>query len=134
MPRNWRLDGDSVGTTFYVMPAPGGIVRVCSTEFFNQQMDLMNELNPSDADNQEGMLLIGSLTQAVVPDRQGRFSLTPEIIEYGDLGKRVVLVGAVTYGRIVSEEKWKECGQNFGSLLRLEQNLFLERQKGKSRL
>ena len=129
MPRAWRLDGDTAATTFYIMPAPGNVVRVCSTEYFNEQMDLMSRLNPSEPVNQEAMLIVGSLTQAVVPDRQGRFSLSQEILDYGQLGKRVAFVGMVSFGRIVSEELWNECGKNQGALLALEQNIYKERQK-----
>lgn len=129
MPRAWRLDGDSAATTFYIMPAPGNIVRVCSTEFFNEQMDLVSRLNPSDPATEEALRIVGSLTQAVVPDRQGRFSLSPEIMEYGQLGKRVAFVGMWHFGRIMSEELWNKEGKNYGALLTLEQNIYKERQK-----
>lgn len=126
MPREWRLDSDSGITKFYIVPAAPNIVKIYDQEHFDKFWAYFNELDENDPDVQEAQMLAGSLMATVTPDRQGRFSLSPEIIEFAGLptdGSKVVLVGAVTYGRIVTLDTWAQCKGNPLNLRKIDEKL-----------
>ena len=126
MPREWRLDSDSGLTKFYIVPSAPNIIKIYDEEHFNVFWSYFNELDENDPDVQEAQMLAGSLMATVTPDRQGRFSLSPEIVEFGGLptdGTKVVMVGAVTYGRIITLETWSQCKGNPLNLRKIDDKI-----------
>lgn len=126
MPREWRLDSDSGNTKFYIVPAAPNIVKIYDQEHFDKFISYFNQLDENDPDVQDAQMLMGALTSTITPDKQGRFSLSNELIEFGGFptdGTKLVLVGAITYGRIVTLETWTQCKGNPLNLRKIDEKM-----------
>ena len=129
MPKTWRLPTDNEDTYFYVMPFWNDTLKVVTPEDFDEINRTLSNMDMSNQDNVDALTIIGSLSQMITPDKQGRFSISKEIQEYAHLDKKAVLVGAIAFGRIISEELWEKCGRNPANLVKLEQEIYAAKQR-----
>ena len=111
-PKAWHVDNDSALTKFYAVAAAPNVVKIFDQERFNAYYDYLTTLDENDPEVLQALTLAGNLTMTFTPDRQGRFILSKELIEHGQFGANIVLVGCVTFGRIVSKEEWESCKGN----------------------
>jgi DNA-binding transcriptional regulator/RsmH inhibitor MraZ len=111
-PKAWRTDSDTAVTKFYAVAAAPNVIKIFDQERFNKYYDHLLSLDEDDPEVLQALTLAGNLTMTVTPDRQGRFILSKELIEHGQLGANIVLVGCITFGRIVSKEEWESCKGN----------------------
>lgn len=129
LPKSWRLDSDTTATKFYLTPANTGIIRIYDSVAFNKLYDLIAGLNEFDEEIQNALMFFGAKSSEFSPDKQGRFSIPPEIIEHGSLHDKVFMIGAVTHGYLLSSELWEKCGCNVLAIKKLEKAF--ETQKAK---
>ena len=132
MPKTWRLPTDNEETAFYVMPFWNNTLKVVTPEDFDEINRTLSDMDLSNEENLNAITLVGSLSQMIIPDKQGRFSISKEIQEYAHLDKKAVLVGAIAFGRIISEELWEKCGRNPANLVKLEKELFVAKQRSQN--
>ena len=111
-PKSWRLETDSAVTKFYAVASAPNVIKIFDQERFNKYYDHLLSLDEDDPEVLQALTLAGNLTMTFTPDRQGRFILSKELIEHGQLGANIVLVGCITFGRIVSKEEWDSCKGN----------------------
>ncbi len=111
-PKAWRTDSDTAVTKFYAVAAAPNVIKIFDQERFNKYYDHLLSLDEDDPEVLQALTLAGNLTMTFTPDRQGRFILSKELIEHGQLGANIVLVGCITFGRIVSKEEWESCKGN----------------------
>lgn len=118
MPKAWRTPTGNIDLdTFWIIPAGNHIIKLCDQVFFNSYSDYLDSLNDSDPKVRREKLRFGSLICQVELDSQGRFALSPEIIEYGQLTqKKIALIGSVSYGRIMNYDDYmKELSDDSAS-------------------
>ena len=127
LPKNWRSPEEN--SRYYIVPALPNIIKIYDQYHFDKYQDLLERLDEEDPSIREGMAITGSLSAEFIPDKLGRFMLTPEIMRFGNLDKKVAFVGAITYGRIISQEIWEKCGQDVDKLRRFEESVSSERRK-----
>ena len=126
MPREWRIDSDNSNTTFYIVPSFPNIIKVYDQLHYDRFIESFDHLDEYDEATAEAMMAVGALITAVTPDKQGRFTLTQALIEHGQLptdGSKIVLVGAITYGRIVTLDTWTQCKGNLSNLKKIDETL-----------
>ncbi len=111
-PKSWRLETDTAVTKFYAVASAPNVIKIYDQEHFNAYYDYLTSLDENDPEVLQALTLAGNLTMTFTPDRQGRFILSKELIEHGQLGANIVLVGCITFGRIVSKEEWENCKGN----------------------
>ena len=127
LPKNWRTPDEN--SRYYLVPALPNIIKVYDQYHFDKFQDLLERLDEEDPSIREGMAITGSLSAEFIPDKLGRFMLSPEIMKFGNLDKKVAFVGAITYGRIIALEIWEKCGQDLEKLRRFEESISIERRK-----
>ncbi len=127
LPKNWRSPDES--SRYYIVPALPNFIKVFDQYHFDKFLDLLERLDEEDPSIRDGMAITGSLSADFVPDKLGRFMLSPEIIAFGNLNKQVAFIGAVTYGLIIPRELWEKCGQDFEKLQRFQDSVSAERRK-----
>ena len=126
MPREWRLDTDNSTTTFHLVPSFPNIIKVYDELHFNRYMEDIMKMDEFSPEVAEAMMAAGAMTAHVTPDKQGRFTISQELIEHGQLptdGSKIVLVGAFTYGRIVTLDTWMQCKGNPMNLKKIDESL-----------
>ncbi len=126
MPREWRLDTDNSNTMFYIVPSSPNIIKVYDQLHYDKFIESFDNLDEYDEEMADAMMMAGSLVSPVTPDKQGRFTLTQALIEHGQLptdGSKIVLVGAITYGRIITLDTWTKCKGNPMNLRKIDETL-----------
>ncbi len=127
MPREWRLPNENIKETFfYIVPAFPNIIKVYDQPHYDKFIESFENMDEYDPDTAEAMMAVGSLVAPVKIDTQGRFTLTQPLIEHGNLptdGSKVVMVGAITYGRIVTLDTWTQCKCNPMNLRKVDEAL-----------
>ena len=78
-----------------------------ATELLNPSL-----LQPTDMDNRRG--IFSSLVYLEIDD-QGRFVVPKNLLEYGQLKDKVVIIGVGDHFEIWEAEKWNEYSQNIKS-------------------
>lgn len=112
MPKLWRDQvQEGQKQTFYLMPGTNNDVKISSYDYYVQYCDYIESLDDSDIITLQAKTIFSMLTTPVETDGQGRFQLTPELLEYSHLGRAgdtLVFVGASDYGRIMTEEAYNQ--------------------------
>ena len=126
MPREWRLSTDNSNTTFYIVPSFPNIIKVYDQVHYDKFIESFDNMDEYDEETATAMMAVGALVAPVTPDKQGRFTITQPLIEHGNLptdGSKIVLVGAITYGRIVTLDTWMQCKGNPMNLRKVDETL-----------
>ena len=104
---------EALGPAPVIMKGTDGCLFVYSQEqalkVFKDKFDSeKGSSNFSDVDKTKAMRLMASKTQQVEEDKQGRILLNPKLIEYAQIKKNIVSIGALDRVEIWSEERWNE--------------------------
>lgn len=106
MPKTWRLPTDDEETLFYLIPDSATSISIISSEDYELLAEMLRELPDASDEEADTRASAAALSQAVQLDKQGRFALTPELMEHAALTDKVIFVGSFINGRILSPENW----------------------------
>ncbi len=104
MPKVWRLPTDTMDTQFYLLPGQNHRIMVLTEEKMNAVFDHLDDISFANGDTIASMEDIASRTQRISLDKQGRFSLDPELAEYAGIKDVAIFKGALAYGTLTSPE------------------------------
>ncbi len=106
IPTCWRRKGEE--NVFFLLPGRHGALQLIPGESFNDL--LLNARKVSFADSSASLALarLGSMTQESRCDKQGRFQIPQQLLEFAGLNESVIMVGALTTVQIWSPETWNK--------------------------
>jgi MraZ protein len=94
----------------YLTPTEGRVVLRSSLEFRGMVERTRAKVRDGEA-NPQLLLALGSASQAVQPDAQGRVTLSARLQKDAALEREVVLVGAIDTIEIYAASTWREVEQ-----------------------
>ncbi|HQL09834.1 division/cell wall cluster transcriptional repressor MraZ [Oligosphaera ethanolica] len=106
MPKNWRLASDTEDTHFFLIPGPQRTIQLVTSEHFQRLMIRARAVAISDPEESNRISGLASHAQEIIPDKHGRFAISPVLFQYAGLKDKAVMVGALTFGRIMTPETW----------------------------
>lgn len=86
---------EELGNEFYLTPSPEGCIFVFPEERWKFICDQQSQNDSTVADRNKIRRALWGVT-SVTPDKQGRVTLTPRLIQYADLQKEVLIFGMTT--------------------------------------
>ena len=116
MPKLWRdAMSEDRAYRFYLMPGTDNDIKIGDYDYYCEYSNYIESLDDSDVVTLQAKTIFAMLTTPVEVDSQGRFALTPELLQYAQLGKAgdtLVLAGASDFGRIMTEEAYSRLFAN----------------------
>ena len=104
---------EKISDTIYITRSPSDkCLNIYNQEEWEAIAQKVREL-PTGTDRNAAMFQRRLFAKAMScePDKQGRVPLTPELIEFADLKKDIVLVGSNTKIEIWDLERWKKIDE-----------------------
>ncbi len=107
MPKAWRLHSDTESTKFYLIPDGSSSIQIITVDDYRLLSHQIRYTPPASAEEANLRSSIAIYSQEIQLDKQGRFAISPELMQYAGLSDKVVFVGAFIYGRIFAPENWE---------------------------
>ena len=107
MPKAWRLHSDTENTKFYLIPDGSSSIQIITVEDYRLLSHQIRHTPPASPEEANLRSSIAIYSQEIQLDKQGRFAVSPELMQYAGLSDKVVFVGAFIYGRIFAPENWE---------------------------
>lgn len=108
IPAQWREQAGEPSQLF-VLP---GVDQPCLSVFpareIAQRIERLKSLSVGDGKGRNFMRALGSRSELLTWDAQGRIRVKDELLDYAGLKSDVVLVGAMECFELWSPEKWKQ--------------------------
>ena len=122
IPSAWRWAHDAKDS-FLATPHPDGYIAVLPPQEVEKLYAKISAMALTDRNAQDVAARFFSSTHAVTFDKQGRISLTEELIQHAGIQGEAVLVGSLTKFNIYSNAHWKQVqertnGEGLGDLMR----------------
>jgi MraZ protein len=122
IPSVWRWT-HSDSETFLAIPNPGGYIKVLPPARVARLLAQIADMKLSDEEAEAvKSKLFGSALQFTF-DKQGRFGVSPELLQHAGIVKEAVLGGLGDTFNIYSPARWdamqaRTAGENYGDLMR----------------
>lgn len=122
IPSAWR-GAHSEGDVFLAAPHLDGYVAVLPPAEVDKLHAKIAQMALSDGAAQDFAARFFAQTQSFSFDKQGRVSLSSELLAQAGIAKDAVLVGALTKFNLYSPVRWEKvqtrtAGDNFGDIMR----------------
>ncbi len=105
IPAKYKAD---LETGYKLAFGPDKNIYVLPNEEYKKILDSFKGASIFDTEVQDAIAEFTSTVFDVCEDNQGRFILPGELKEYAEIDKEIVIVGAATYLRIESAERFAE--------------------------
>jgi len=105
LPSPWRRP-EPGRNRFVLLPGRDKSLQLVPAPMFQELLQKLRKVSFADAKASIALATIGAMAQEVVCDRQGRFALSPKLLEYAGIRDKVVLLGAVTAIQIWEPNSW----------------------------
>jgi MraZ protein len=108
IPGAWRAaDGG-----FVLLPGREQSLQLVPAAMFQELLAKLRQVSFADAQAAVALATIGSMAVMCEPDKQGRISLTPKLMEHAGIRGAAVLLGAVTTIQIWEPARWEARRMN----------------------
>jgi MraZ protein len=109
IPREWRQGEKGEALVFYQLPGRHGTIQVLPESHFRQEiLEKIKKVSFADAAKSRALATIGAKASRCTCDKQGRVTLTPELMEHAGLTDQAVMVGSFTTIQVMAPERWSE--------------------------
>lgn len=117
IPKEWRKDaGDDA--VFYLLPGRNQTIQVLPKELFEQEiLDKVRKVSFANADKSQALAMIGAKTSRSSCDKQGRITMTQELMEHAGLEGEAIMVGSFTTIQIMTPERWNQSSMDTEDVL-----------------
>jgi MraZ protein len=115
IPSGWRF-AHTEEDEFVALPHPDGYIAVLPPSEVDRLYEKTAAKNLSDSEAQDVLTQLFAYAQTLRFDKQGRFSLTQDLLSHAGLAKEAVLAGSLSKFAIWSPERWKAKGQRMDAL------------------
>ena len=110
-PKIWRKPTDNDKTVFVLSPGLDLSIDVNAHEVFMNTFNKAIEAS-RDVVTQLNLTFYGSFCQEITLDKQGRFAISKNLLNYAQITNQADFVGTITYGRIFAKERWDKIKLN----------------------
>ncbi|MDP7395875.1 MAG: hypothetical protein QGF67_15580 [Lentisphaeria bacterium] len=117
IPREWRKDaGDDA--VFYLLPGRNQTIQVLPKELFEQEiLDKVRKVSFANAEKSQALATIGAKASRSSCDKQGRITMTQDLMDHAGLKGEAVMVGSFTTIQIMTPERWNQNGMRTEDVL-----------------
>jgi len=117
IPKEWRKDaGDDA--VFYLLPGRNQTIQVLPKELFEQEiLDKVRKVSFANAEKSQALAMIGAKTSRSSCDKQGRITMTQELMEHAGLEGEAIMVGSFTTIQIMTPERWNQSSMDTEDVL-----------------
>jgi MraZ protein len=106
LPKTWRPESSSENRYFLLKGRSKSLQLVPGPVFLPFLQKLLN-VSFANREASRALASFGEGTEEVCCDKQGRITLTPNMLEHSGIESQAVLVGAVTTIQIWNPESWE---------------------------
>ncbi len=110
IPSDWRY-AHTEDDSFIALPHPDGYIAILPPSEVDRLYEKTALKNLSDSEAQDVLTQLFAYAQTLRFDKQGRFSLDPELLTHAGVTKDAVLAGSLSKFAIWSPERWAAKGQ-----------------------
>ncbi len=107
IPAKWRAAAKG-SQEFYVLPDPKNCLVVLPAVAMEKMLQKADEISIGEYERRDVVRVIASRAHGTPCDKQGRVSLTDELLRHAGITKDAVLVGALNRFEIWSPERWEQ--------------------------
>lgn len=107
IPSHWRCD-DPRDNCFFLLPGRLHALQLVPAAMFQQFLDKLKTVSFADSRAMVALGKIGSMAQQAMCDKQGRISLSPNLMKHAGITDKALLLGAVATIQIWRPETWQE--------------------------
>ena len=111
IPAKWRAEARG-SQEFYVLPDPKSCLVVLPASAMEKMLERADDISIGEYERRDVLRLIASRAHATPCDKQGRVSLTEELLKHAGIEKDAVLVGVLTRFEIWSPSRLAEVERN----------------------
>lgn len=116
VPAKWRAAASGT-REFYVLPDPQNCLFVLPESEMGKLAERASEISIGEYERRDVLRLIASQAHASPCDKQGRITLTEDLLRYAGIGGEAVLVGAISKFEIWSPDRLAANTQSVASTL-----------------
>lgn len=110
-PKAWKLPDDDENTVFMLCPGLSRSIHVYDYAEFQKSL-MKIRMAPKTEEIQNWITIYSGRCQRVTLDKQGRFAIDPQLMQYAEITDEVDCIGAIDYGRIFNPDRWKTIRRN----------------------
>src|ERR1700690_4213453 len=107
IPAKWRAAAKG-SQEFYVLPDPKNCLVVLPASAMEKMLERADDISIGEYARRDVLRVIASRAHGSPCDKQGRISLTEELLKHAGIEKEAVLAGALTRFEIWSPARWAE--------------------------
>ena len=109
IPKDWRNVPGVNDVLFYLIPGRHKSIQILPKELFETEiLAKIKKVSFADDEKTRALGRIGSRASQSICDKQGRITLTKELMDHAGLTNQAVLIGALTTIQIMTPETWAE--------------------------
>ncbi len=101
VPSVWR------GGAFVLLPGREQSLQLVPEPVFRELLTKLRQVSFADAQAAVALATVGSMAVRCEPDKQGRISLTPKLMEHAGIRGQALLLGAVTTIQVWEPKRWE---------------------------
>ena len=117
IPKEWRK-GAGDDAVFYLLPGRNQTIQVLPKELFEQAiLDKVRKVSFANAEKSQALAMIGAKASRSSCDKQGRITMTQELMEHAGLKGEAIMVGAFTTIQIMTPERWNQSSMRTEDVL-----------------
>jgi len=110
IPAKWRAAARG-SEEFYVLPDPKRCLMVLPAAAMDKMLQKADEITIGEYDRRDVLRVIASRAHGTSCDKQGRITLTDELLRHAGIEKDAVVVGVLNRFEIWSPKQWAELDQ-----------------------
>ncbi len=107
IPSQWRSD-DPHQNCFFLLPGRLHALQLVPASMFREFLEKLKKVSFADSKAMVALGKIGSMAQQCVCDKQGRISLSQNLMQHAGITDKALLLGAVATIQIWQPEAWHE--------------------------
>ena len=111
IPAKWRAAAKG-SQEFYVLPDPKNCLVALTASAMGKMLDRADDISIGEYERRDVLRLIASRAHGSPCDKQGRISLTDELLRHAGIEREAVLVGVLTRFEIWSPARFAEVERN----------------------
>jgi MraZ protein len=106
IPRAWRRGEAPPG--LFLLPGRNRSISVIPERSFEDLVGKLRKVSFADAQAARALAQIGSIAQECRCDKQGRITITQELLDHAKIAGKALLLGSVTFIQMYSPEEWAQ--------------------------
>jgi MraZ protein len=118
IPKEWRVTADKRSAVFYLLPGRNRTVQIIPGELFESEvLEKIKKVSFANAEQTRALARIGAKASKSCCDKQGRITLTQELIDHAELKEHAVLIGSISSIQTMTPELWKKSDMGTDEML-----------------